>query len=192
MLLGIGNPKTLRRVCNGATSWGVPVSRAMGPCPGASWCRRLPLSGLALLALPAAHRLSKFSAHLHPVGMYVLFLCGRGCAYGCLCGNSVECQSGEDNVCSSGGCQESELLESWGEAEPRTEPPTARRLRRGRWRGGGRRESVWWGEEEERGRGGFLQPPPKEVSSYPHLHGAGASQRDAASVPLGCFHSCRS
>lgn len=73
----------------------------------------------ALLALSAAHRLSKFSAHPHPVGMYVLFLCGRGCAYGWLCGNCVECQSREDNVCSSEGCQESELLESRGEATPR-------------------------------------------------------------------------
>lgn len=42
------------------------------------------------------------------------------------------------------------------------------------------------------GEGGFLQPPPKEVCSYPYLHCAGASQRDVASVPLGCFHSCRS
>lgn len=73
----------------------------------------------ALLALSAAHRLSKFSAHPHPVGMYVLFLCGRGCAYGWLCGNCVECQSREDNVCSSEGCQECELLENRGEATPR-------------------------------------------------------------------------
>lgn len=72
-----------------------------------------------LLALSAAHRLSKFSAHPHPVGMYVLFLCGRGCAYGWLCGNCVECQSREDNVCSSEVCQESKLLESRGEATPR-------------------------------------------------------------------------
>lgn len=72
-----------------------------------------------LLAPFAAHRLSKFSAHPHPVGMYVLFLCSRGCAYGWLCGNCVECQSREDNVCSREGCQESELLESWEEATPR-------------------------------------------------------------------------
>lgn len=151
MLLSIDNPKTFRRFCNGATSWGVPVSRAVGPCPGASHCGWLPLSGLVLLALPAAHRLSKFSAHPHPVGMYVLFLCGRGCAYGCLCGNSVECQSGEDNVCSSGGCQESELLESWGEAEPRTEPPTAWGLGMSQC-GGVRRKS---------GGGGSCSPHPK-------------------------------
>lgn len=69
-----------------------------------------------LLALSVDHRLSKFSAHPHPVGVYVLFLCGCGCAYGWLCGNCVECQSREDNVCSSEGCQESELLESQREA----------------------------------------------------------------------------
>lgn len=34
------------------------------------------------------------------------------------CVATVECQNREDNVCSSEGCQESELLESWGEATP--------------------------------------------------------------------------
>lgn len=109
----------------------LPGSRvsARVACRGASAPRALADSGRslggarALLALSAAHRLSKFSAHPHPVGMYVLFLCGRGCAYGWLCGNCVECQSREDNVCSSEGCQESALLENRGEAPPR--PPHA-------------------------------------------------------------------